>query len=116
MTAKDIPQLKKNIKKMFEEKEFATYALCQAYAAKALQNFRRFQVFNTFWNNQTNTAYNAVFSDAFDVDGEIGWFIAHAVEYGVYLELSNDRKHEALRPIVEDLKPDFLKALRRIWI
>jgi hypothetical protein len=77
--------------------------------------FRRYQTYNTFWNNQTETAYNSVFAENYTVGTEVGWFIAHAVEYGVYLELANDRKHEALRPIIQELWPAFEKDLKTIW-
>lgn len=110
-----IELVKKNIENIYEEKIAATIALCEWYAAKALQTFRRFQSFNEFWTNRTNSAYNRVFAENYYIKDEVGWFIAHAVEYGVYLEISNDRKHEALRPIVETLWPDFERDLKRIW-
>jgi len=98
-----------------ERRQIATVALCEWYAAKALQLFRKYQAMDTFWNNQTETAYNTVFAENYVLGNEAGWFIAHAVEYGVYLEIANDRKHEALRPIVMELFPEFQKDLREIW-
>lgn len=93
----------------------AVYALCQFYSGKALQLFRRFQTYNTFWTNQTGSAYNSVFSGAFFLGNTVGLFLAHAVEYGIYLELANNRAHEALWPIIKELSEDFMTDLKEIF-
>lgn len=104
-----------NIKTIQGRRVTASIVLCKYYAARALQTFRKFQMHNVFWNNQTNTAYNTVFASDFVEKDAIGWFIAHLMEYGIYLELANDRKHEALRPIVVELEAEFKEDLKRIW-
>ena len=66
-----------------------------------------FQAANEFessglgWDNETKQALQRLFSDSFMEDDSVGFFLAHGVEYGVYLELANDRKHELLRPTAE---------------
>ena len=107
--------VRRNIKNIADRKLIATVALCNYYAGYAQQKFRERQASNAFWNNQTNTAYNQVFGESFLDGNDVGWFLSHAVKYGVYLELANDRKHEALRPIVQELLPEFEKDLIRIW-
>ena len=102
-------------RRIFAGRITATKALCEYYAALALQTFRQRQSGNEYWNNKTSTAYSRVYAEGFIEGDVIGWFIAHAVEYGVYLELANDRKHEALRPIVMELEPAFMRDLKRIW-
>lgn len=104
-----------NINAIHTRKIIASIALCRYYSALALETFRRFQRFNSFWNNQTGAAYNQVFSSNIAEDREIGFFIAHQVQYGIYLELANDRKHEALWPIIRDLDSEFEIALRSLW-
>jgi hypothetical protein len=111
----DVEAVKANIASFFEKKKTATIALCSYYAALALQTFRERQIGDEFWNNQTNTAYNTVFAESFSDGESVGWFIAHAIEYGVYLEIANDRRHESLRPIVEELFPQFELDLKEIW-
>lgn len=105
----------KNITAIYTRKVIASIALCNYYSARALEVFRRFQSFNVFWNNRTNSAYNQVFSANIVGDTEIGFFIAHNVKYGIYLELANDRKHEALFPIIRDLDSQFEIDLRSLW-
>lgn len=104
-----------NIKGFNSRKVAASVALCHYYSEKALQIFRRFQIFNEFWTNRTNTAYNAVFGGLVNEQNEIGFLLAHRIEYGVYLELANDRKHEALVPVIRDLDSEFQEDLRKIW-
>lgn len=96
-------------------KVIASIALCRYYSAKALETFRRFQAFNEFWTNRTLAAYNSVFANSFAEDAEIGFFLAHGVSYGVYLELANNRKYEAIWPIIRDIDSEFEIQLRKIW-
>jgi len=108
------------LKEIYQRKRAALYAICLAYAAQALSEFRARQpsgsgVVGEFWTNQTSVAADSVFSDGFVDKDDVGWFLAHGVEYGVYLELANDRQHEALRPIVEGMFPKFMDAVRGIY-
>lgn len=114
-TKEDVEKVKRNIVSIYEKKKFLVIALCSYYAGMALQDFRTWQSNDEFWTNQTNTAWADVFTKVIDEPNETGFFIAHAVEYGVYLELANDRKHEALRPVLRELLEPFLKDLKRIW-
>lgn len=108
-------EVKNNILSAFERKRIASIALCKYYSALALETFRRYQRNNEYWDNRTNTAYNTVFSESIDKQNEIGFLLAHNVEYGVYLELANDRKHEAIWPIIRDLDKEFESDLRELW-
>ena len=112
---RQVATVMKNVEAANIRKVIASIALCRYYSGIALENFRRFQTFNTFWNNQTFVAYNEVFSSNIATDSEIGFFIAHNVKYGIYLELANDRKHEALWPVIRDLDSEFEIALRKLW-
>lgn len=105
----------RNISEIFKRRRAAVYALCLSYAARALNKFRQDQHGQRFWNNQTGQAYARVFANA-RIEGEaVSWFVAHGVQYGVYLELANDRKREALRPIVEEFVDPFIKDLRELY-
>ena len=108
------------LKEIYQKKRAALYSLCLAFAGAALSEFRSRQpggsgVTGEFWTNQTSVAADSVFSDAFVDKDDVGWFLAHGVEYGVYLELANDRQHEALRPIVEAMFPKFMDAVRSVY-
>ena len=96
----DVNRFLNKTESIYERRKTALYALSLEYAARALNDFRRRQAQEEFWRNQTFTAMNLVFADAFATGNIIGWFMAHGVEYGVYLELANDGKNQALRPVV----------------
>lgn len=108
------------LKAIYQRKRAALYSISLAFAGQELAGFRARQpsgsgVVGEFWTNQTSVAADSVFSDAFVDKDDMGWFISHGVDYGVYLELANDRKHEALRPIVEAAFPKFMEAVRGLY-
>jgi hypothetical protein len=112
---KQTSSLANNIVKIYGLKHASVISLCEYYADLALQAFKQFQSSNKFWNNQTKLAYNTVFSDAIIEKDALGFFLAHSVEYGVYLELANDRKNQALFPIVMRFYSRFMRDLEEIY-
>ena len=54
-----------------------------------------------------------MFAKAFQDANSIGFFLSHGKSYGVYLELANDRKFEVIRPIIQSLAPEFIKAIKK---
>lgn len=110
-----IKDVKRNIEKIYQRKINATLALCDEYGALALKRFQDKQNNNEFWNNQTYTAKNTVFYGTLNEKDFVGFFLAHAVEYGVYLELANNRQNAALRPTVIAFYSRFEKDLKEIW-
>lgn len=107
MATRGIDSVLARTSKIFERRRASLYALSLEYAGRALNEFRRKQARNVFWVNRTGTARDLVFSDAYLQGTEVGWFIAHGVEYGVYLELANDGKYQALRPIINQFAQPF---------
>lgn len=109
-----IAEIEKNILGVFDRRRVALIALCFRYAGVALREFRARQSAREFWNNQTGTAYAQVFAREIVAKDFVGFFLSHAVEYGIYLELANNRKHEALRPIIFGLEKDFIEDVRKL--
>ena len=110
----DVNKVTRNIEQIFQRRKVALYALSLDYAARALQDFRSKQAQDTYWINRTFTAVDSVFSDAFFDGNTVGWLIAHGVQYGVYLELANDGKHQALRPTLNQFTKPFLDAAKKL--
>lgn len=109
-----------DVRSIFERRKIAVMALNEEYAERALKMFREKQPLGTagtsgVWNNQTGQAAAAVFSDVILEGDEIGFLLAHGKDYGVWLELANDRKYEVLRPIVEALSASYLKDVEKIY-
>jgi hypothetical protein len=107
--------IKRNVKKYYNDRRAAGIALCLFYAGTAINNFRLKQASNKYWQNQTFTAFDTVFSGVLEEKGVIGFFLAHLEEYGVYLELANDRKNAALLPTVMALYSRFQRDLEALY-
>lgn len=115
-----VDKVTQNIKAIYERRRAAVYALCLEYAARALEWFHDIQPpiqdsFGAFWRNQTAQASNRMITDAFIQGDIIGWFMAHTVEYGPYLELSNNRQNEAIRPVVNHFAGFFFEDIRKLY-
>lgn len=107
--------VKNNIKNIYEKRKVAIYALCLDYAGFAINYFRRQQDNNKYWNNQIGNAKDLMFTNAFIEKNVIGWFMSHSVEYGPYLELANDGKNQAIRPIIQKFAGPFLKDVKELY-
>ena len=114
-TKKDIKKVSQNIIKIYARKEAAAFALASSFAIKSLNLFRQNQSGGKYWENKTQQAFNRVFANAFKDSAGLGFFIAHGVDYGVYLELANDRKHAALEPITSEMAVRFIKELKILY-
>jgi len=113
--ATNVAEVSKNIENLYDKRRVAVYALCLNYAARALRYFRQEQRQEWYWDNQTNIAMNTVFSKAFKDDNTLGFFLAHTQQYGIKLELGNNRRHEALRPIINKYLPKFQADLAKLY-
>ena len=112
--------IKKNIASAYKLKKNALLAVSYQYAGFALQNFRQNQpsgpgIKGKFWTNQTSIAADKVFSGVISESGVVGFYLAHNVDYGVSLELANDRRNEALRPTVQSFEKKYSKAVEKIY-
>ena len=112
--ANQVAKINTNIKGVFGRRRTALLALCIQYSAKALQLFRVRQRANGYWNNQTFTAMNTVYGNPYITEDVVGFFLSHLQEYGIYLELANNRKHEALWPIIRELESEFIEKVQRL--
>jgi hypothetical protein len=90
-------------------------ALCQYYSVVIVQEFRKRQAENEFWNNQTYTARDTVFSEVIDNGAHsIGLSLAHYVDYGVYLEFANNRQNQMIMPMMESIMPRLMADVKTI--
>ena len=116
----DVDRVKGNIRGIFERRRAWLYAQSLAYAGLAIRNFRARQpagrgARGRYWVNRTGQAAARMFTEGFMDRRSIGWFMAHGVDYGVYLELANDRRNEAIRPTVEKFGRQFMDRVRAYY-
>lgn len=111
----DVKKVVKNINNIYKRREAAVFAISLNYSAIALNYFRQVQSADGFWTNRTRQALDRMFSNAFIESNSVGWFMAHGIDYGVYLELANDRKNEAIRPTIQRFAGRFLNAVKGLY-
>jgi hypothetical protein len=107
--------VQERIKSIYQIRRKQIYALSLYYSALAIKYFRQQQASDKYWTNQTFLAMDLMFTGAFIERDIIGWFMSHGVQYGVYLEIANDRRNEAIRPIVQRFAPRFFADVRKIY-
>jgi hypothetical protein len=95
-------------------------ALNRYYAVQAINYFLSVQppgidIPGKFWDNKTAQAATRMFANSFREGNDYGWFISHGVDYGVYLELANDRKHQALWPIIKRFSSRYFADVKKIF-
>jgi hypothetical protein len=114
----DTKKVKAKVTNIFAQRQSQVFALAQFYAAKTLSFFQANQLRSEngrWWTNQTYQASQRVFTNAF-IDGKaIGYFIAHGIEYGIYLTLANNRAHDALTPCIFRFFKEFKRDLGRLY-
>lgn len=114
-TAQDVIKVAKNIVDAYNRKRVALYVLSLDYAGRIINDFRQIQEgAELYWENQSGDAARTMFSDAFLNDKEVGFFMSHMQQYGIYLELANDRQNEAIRPLIQKWAPRFFKDAKEI--
>lgn len=115
-----IGEVKKNITSIYERRKIALYALSLMFAQQALDWFRDLQPAmpghqGAFWFNVTGQAALSMNAEAFRDDEDVGWWMGHGVSYGVYLELANNRRHEAIAPLIRHFAGQYFIDARKLF-
>lgn len=70
---------------------------------------------NAPWTDRTSNARNGLRAQAVkDDDGEYTILCTHSVEYGIYLETSNDAKYAIIMPTITSMGPRVMATLTGI--
>jgi hypothetical protein len=85
-------------------------AIVQVYAPKMQAWMKR----NRVWTDRTGDARRGLVAELVVVVGEMFQItMGHNVEYGRYLEFSNQGRYAVIRPALDYWGPQILKAVRR---
>jgi len=114
-THNDVINLKKMIVSQYTKNKVAMIALCKYFAGLALREFRSRQANNAFWKNQTGSLLGDAYSDAWVTKEFVGFFLSLSQNYGKYVILANNRKHDGLTPIIISLYSKFMNAVEKIY-
>jgi regulator of sirC expression with transglutaminase-like and TPR domain len=71
---------------------------------------------NAPWTDRTGDARAGLHADVDTSLGDITIELAHAVDYGIYLELKDDGKYAILMPTIEALGPRILREAAAVVI
>ena len=110
MSLLGLSAVKTNIAAIYKERKAKLYALALSYAGQAINKARS----EKEWTDRTSQAKDRMFAEAFIDGSDIGFFLSHGVDYGLYLELANDRRYEIIRPVIEELAPKFYEDAQKI--
>ena len=117
--AEGIVAVKHNIEGVYGQKKVVALALCHKYATLARDTLRNSQGTaqgeGQFWTNRTSDAINTAFGFTEDLGDSVCFGLAHAKEYGKYLEFADNRKHAALGKTLKVLVPFFMDEIKKVY-
>ena len=106
-----LPQVLSNLNAWAAQKQAGLEGLARVTAAN-MQNFARA---NKRWQDRTGNARAGLHGGHYwENPFMLLVFIAHSVEYGLYLELSNDRKYQILEITANQFKEQLYNGAKRI--
>lgn len=104
------------LNQIFDERRVKLAAYANTTAGEALKDMQEYQNGEgKAWNNDTYQAFLGLFSGPIIEEDAIGFFVAHMMDYGVFLELANDRQNEILRPTAEKWAKDLLDYAKELY-
>jgi hypothetical protein len=103
-------QVLANLKRWEQQKKAGCTGVARVTAAN-MQNYARE---NRRWQDQTGNARAGLHGGSFWGNYFLFAYIAHAVEYGVYLELANSGNFSILEETANKFKDEFYKSIEII--
>ena len=88
---------------------------CEAVSVVTAANMVNYAKVNKRWQDRTGNARAGLHGGYFWENTEVlKTFIAHAMDYGVFLELANDGKYAILQPTINKFKDTWFKSIERV--
>ncbi len=103
------------IQNILNQNEKSLKAL-EAYGEVVGKELEAYAKSNRPWTDRTGEARKSLKGDSEKVsDEKVRCTISHGVDYGVFLEMCNERKYAILEPTIEAVSPKVLKGLDKIF-
>lgn len=100
-----------NLNKWAEEKR----AGCEGVARVTGANAENYAKTNHRWLNRTGHAQAGLNGGSYWEDPTVlKVYLAHSVEYGIYLELANDRHYAILEEAISEYKQQFYDGVKKV--
>jgi hypothetical protein len=88
---------------------------CEAVAKTTAANMQNYARDKRRWKDITGAARAGLHGDGgWESETVLKAFIAHGMDYGVYLELAHDRKYKLLEEVRDRFRNDFVNNIKRI--
>jgi hypothetical protein len=93
------------------ERQKAQFVAVAQYIAEELETYAKE---NAKWQDHTSNARQGLKGEHYIENGTVYALIRHSMEYGVYLELSNEKKYAILKESVNQNIDQWYKAYEKI--
>lgn len=107
---KGIEEMKKNLEQIPERTSAALYAYGRTAAASLQGEAQR----NRPWTDRTAQARQRIKGYCVKTDTGIRIYLAHGVDYGVYLEFANEKKYAVIYPTLRRKGPEIIAAAVKV--
>lgn len=88
----------------------------EAYGEVVGKELEAYAKSNRPWTDRTGEARKKLKGDSEKIsDEKVRCAISHGVDYGIFLEMCNERKYAILEPTIEAVSPKVLKGLDKIF-
>jgi len=112
VSARDV---NRNLQAWADRMKAALFALGQTYGAKMEAEAKRPKTAGGApWEDRTGHARQGLHGGAVDTGEAIVAYVAHSVDYGVYLELAMQQRYAILEPTVKRNAPAFFEEARQV--
>jgi hypothetical protein len=106
----DMSGLEKGLK-MFEDKANAAFRMYADTSAKKLESSMKE---NRPWTDRTGAARNRLRGTASTVKNGYEIKLAHGVDYGIWLELANEKRYAIIEPTIRLESPQVIKGFEKL--
>ena len=102
------------VEKALDNMETKSQVAIKMFATEGAKKFQNYAKRHRPWTDRTGharqrlTGWVETFSDKTRIH------IGHGVDYGVYLELSNEKKYAILQPTVNKVSPEILEGFKEL--
>lgn len=104
-----------NIAKSLIEKQVKTIAALGIYGDSVAKQMESYAKSHRHWIDRTGDARNRLTGTSKNLGNTVRCEISHGVDYGIYLEMCNERKYSILKPTIDAVGPKAIKGLDKIF-
>lgn len=97
-----------------EQAEDKTAIAIKMYATEGAKKFQNYAKQHRPWTDRTGQARQRLTGWVETLRNKTRIYIGHGVDYGVYLELSHEKKYAILQPTVNAVSSEILQGYKRL--